>query len=265
MDRLTLLVLASALSSCTGSVLRWSGGTTGSVTSIREASGEAVLAVGAGPVGSEIYPGELVHVSFLASGARVLETQDALTDGEAVAVPFDAQDAVVALDPPRELGRFGWGGTWTKPTPFSFRALSLVPVDGKYARFVDFRALATSRAQADALALRFLAAPFPSAPPAGVSIGAYAFAARAPQTLVVTLASLSPPTWASLVVDSYSHAGLAGLALEHAGPWWALTFRVPLSALSYRRATGGEVRLEFHELRPDGQVDGSFLVQLAPG
>lgn len=266
MPRLSTLLLGLLCSACTSShTFRWEGSGIGSVTLIREATGEAVLGVGSGATGSELYPGELVHVSFLGTDASLLSTEHLLADGDAVSVPFGARDALVALDPPRDYGRFSWGGSWTKPTPFSFRALSLEPVGGRYVRLVDFRALATSRPEADALALAFLRQGFRDAPPAGVSVGTYVFVTLATRNAYVSLATIPGPTWASLQVDAYSHAGLQGISLQHVGPWTLVTFPVPLADLNYRRAYGGQVLGQLAMLRADGgALDGRLHLQVGP-
>lgn len=265
MKKLLASALLPFLASCSsGHILHWSGGSTGSVTLLRAAGGEGSLGVGSGPIGSELYPGELVHVSFLAPGAALLTTEDVLANGEAASIPFGAQYGVVALDPPRDFGRFNYGGSWSKPTPFPFRALTLEPIDERYVRFVDFHALATSRPEADELARKFLGQRVRDTPPAGVTVGAHVYVVMGARALFVTLLSIPGPTWVSLRVDSFSHSGLPGTTLQHLGPWTAVTIRVPFTSLSTPTG-GGAIEAAFHVDRHRATpVDGSFTLELPP-
>jgi len=257
--RVLVPFLTIGASACGAYGFEWNGGALGGLGVLHEADGTAVGYVRSG-AGGELYSGEPVHVHVLGARAVVLSSEDVLADGEPVGLPPEALEVLVALDPASVWsGRSNWGGSWQRPSVWSYRVVPAHPIGAQRGRVVDFRVLAISRAEADLVALKFLAADVKAGPPAGVSVGLYLVVQPASGWLLVSHASIEPPTWASLRVGPWSHAGLPGTQLVHVGPWSVVTFRVPPWAVGWTPILGADVQAETFELRQGGASFGGML------
>jgi len=263
------LASCALLSACSQQ-LTYSGSDLGAVTHIRETDGTAVLMVSSAEPGGRLSPGEPVQVLYLDAGRALIvqEPQVLEVDGEALATPPEAAEALLCFEPaspPAGGGTFGYGGGSSSPRGWPYR---LVTLDGQarpWSRFVDFTARARSRTQADALALLFLKAPWQQAPPQGITVGAYALARAEQQGLYLLMLSLDGPTYAAVQLNSWSHQGLPGMRLGYTAPWWCVMAYIPWPGFQYRPRLGGSNHIEFHLLNGTGtHHEGVLQLELGP-
>jgi hypothetical protein len=268
MKRLVALLSVFALTACGSYTLEWDGGTLGGVSLVHEAGlGKSLVRIRSGaPVAAELFPGELVHLTFLAKGALPLGTIELLADGDGAIVPPEAVEALIALDPPATFGRFSYGGSWNRPVSWPYRLFPVAGLELSRARVIDFRVSAVTRAVADQRALEFLRRA-PSDPVSlDVTAGLHVTTWKGSKSFwCVQVASLKAPTYASLTVNGWSHSGLPGTTYTKTGAWYFVTFAVPNWVVGYRPAVGGPVSGEVHVLKEDGEhAEGTFALQLAP-